>query len=122
MRSSGTTETILKTRNTRTSRASKAISESLIGIKLITTTRVSKTFQADLKKAFLFSSVRNLNDISNKKNTVIKVSSTEVIDTAVFDNGKVLAPISSAEMMITQITLNSKSLLFLSLIKAALVD
>ena len=40
----------------------------------------------------------------------------------VFDNGKVLAPISSAEMMITQITLNSKSLLFLSLIKAALVD
>ena len=121
MRSSGTTEIILNTRNTRTNLASKAISESLIGIRLITTTSVSKIFHADLKKFFLFSSVRNRKEISNKKNTVIKVSSSDVIETAVLDSGNVLAPISSAEIIITHMTDNSKNLLFFSVVKAALV-
>ena len=121
IRSSGTTDTIRNTRNTRTNRASKAISESLMGIRLITTTKVSNTFHADLKKCRLFSSVRNRKDISNKKKSVINVSSTEVTEIAVFESGKVFAPISSAEIMITHITLNSKNLLFLNLVKAALV-
>ena len=99
----------------------QAISESLMGIRLITTTKVSNTFHADLKKCRLFSSVRNRKDISNKKKSVINVSSTEVTEIAVFDSGKVFAPISSAEIIITHITLNSKNLLFLNLVKAALV-
>jgi hypothetical protein len=120
IRSSGTTDTILSTRNTLTNLANKAISESLIGIRLMTTTRVSKTFQPDLKKCFLFSSTRNLKDISNKKKIVIKVSNSDVIEIALLDNWKVLAPISRAEIMITHITANSKNLLFFKLVKDAL--
>ncbi|MFT6194381.1 MAG: hypothetical protein ACJASU_001281 [Cognaticolwellia sp.] len=42
----------------------------------------------------------------------MKVSSSELIEIAVFESRKVLAPISSVKSIMTQITLNSKNLFF----------
>ncbi len=72
--SSGTIETIRKTRNTLTKRPTSAISESSIGIKLTTTINVSNIFQPLLKKFFLSSEAMKRMVISNRKNKVTAIS------------------------------------------------
>lgn len=86
IRNSGIIDTIRKTRNTRTKRPSKAISESWIGIRLTTTITVSKIFQPFLKKRFLFSQAINRAMISARKNKVTAQSANKIICSTQGDN------------------------------------